>query len=253
MHRHQSRHLKDSVKRSPWDVPMMHEEEQILQVSNLKVTIEEEVVLRDLSFTVRRGEVVTILGPNGAGKTMLLRALLGTVPHEGKIAWEEGIRIGYVPQRLPYIRNIPLSVADFFALRRDKQVNVDELIQDVGLEREAKSKLISNFSSGQVQRLLIAWALARNPDVLLFDEPTTGIDVSGEVTVYALLTRLQRERNLTMLIVTHDLAVVHRLSSMVLCLNKELVCMGPPLSTLTPENLKRLYGTEVKFYQHNHG
>jgi zinc transport system ATP-binding protein len=232
---------------------MVQDEEQILQVSDLKVTIEDQVVLTDLSFSVRRGEVLTILGPNGAGKTMLLRALLGTVPHAGLITWAKGIGIGYVPQRLPYIKNIPLSVADFFALRQKAGANADEMLHAVGLGEDVKTKLIGDFSSGQFQRLLIAWALARNPDVLLFDEPTTGIDIGGEETVYTLLTRLQRERNLTMLIVTHDLAVVHRLSSLVLCLNKQLVCMGPPLSTLTPENLKRLYGTEVKFYQHKHG
>lgn len=230
----------------------MQEDSKILEVSGLKVTIDGQEVLTDLSFDLHQGEVMTILGPNGAGKTMLLRALLDTVPHQGRVAWKKGIGIGYVPQRLPYIKNIPLSVADFFALRTGGRANVREMLQSVDLDADAEKKLISDFSSGQFQRILIAWALARNPDVLLFDEPTTGVDVSGEETVYSLLSRLQRERNLTMVLVTHDLAVVHRLSSVVLCLNKELVCMGPPLSTLTPENLRQLYGTEVKFYQHHH-
>lgn len=232
---------------------MAHDNKQILQVSDLKVVVDDQVVLANLSFTVRQGDVFTILGPNGAGKTMLLRALLGTLPHEGLISWKKGVCIGYVPQRLPYIRNMPLSVRDFFALRKNGAADVGGILRAVGLSVELGDKRISDFSSGQFQRILIAWALARNPDVLLFDEPTTGIDIGGEETVYALLARLQRERNLTMLIVTHDLAVVHRLSSMVLCLNKQPVCMGPPLSTLTPENLQRLYGTEVKFYQHSHG
>jgi zinc transport system ATP-binding protein len=226
--------------------------EPILQVSALKVTLEDQVVLTDLSFGVRQGEVLTILGPNGAGKTVLLRALLGVVPYSGVVAWKKGVRIGYVPQRLPYIKNIPLSVAEFFALRRTGGPQVDKMLQAVGLGAELGEKPIGDFSSGQFQRILIAWALAKEPDVLLFDEPTAGIDIGGEETVYGLLTQLQRERNLTMLIVTHDLAVVHRLSSMVLCLNRRPVCMGPPLSTLTPENLQRLYGTEVKFYEHQH-
>ena len=88
--------------------------------------------------------------------------------------------------------------------------------------------------------------------MLLFDEPTTGVDIGGEETVYSLLARIHRERNLTMLLVTHDLAVVHRLSTTVLCLNRQAVCKGPPLTTLTPENLQRLFGTEVKFYEHRH-
>ncbi len=226
----------------------------VLQVSDLEVTLEDQVVLTGLSFSVTRGEILTILGPNGAGKTVLLRTLLGTVPHRGSIIWRQGTRIGYVPQRLPYIRNIPLSVADFFALKQRRgREDVDHLLQTVALGAGFAGKRIGDLSSGQFQRVLIAWALAGDPDVLLFDEPTTGVDIRGEETVYALLARLHRERNLTMLIVTHDLAVVHRLSSTVLCLDREPICHGPPLSTLTPENLERLYGTEVKFYEHRHG
>ena len=229
-----------------------HDEKPLLQVSDLKVTIESQVLLEKLSFTVKRGEVFTILGPNGAGKTVLLRALLGVLPHQGSITWKKGTRIGYVPQRLPYIRDIPLTVQDFFALKRDAGPDVDGMLHTVGLGAETAKKLMGDLSSGQFQRVLIAWALAGNPDVLLFDEPTTGVDIGGEETVYALLSKLHQERNLAMLIITHDLAVVHRLSTMVLCLNKQPVCQGHPLSTLTPENLKRLYGTEVKFYEHKH-
>jgi zinc transport system ATP-binding protein len=232
---------------------MTHDDEPILRVSELTVTLEDQAVLSDLSFEVRRGDILTILGPNGAGKTVLLCALLGTLPHQGLIEWKKGVRIGYVPQRLPYIRDIPLSVEEFFALKKGAVSDAGAMLHAVGLGPELAKKRIGDFSSGQFQRILIAWALASNPDVLLFDEPTTGVDIGGEETVYGLLSRLQRERNLTMLIVTHDLAVVHRLSSMVLCLNRRIVCMGPPLPTLTPDNLQRLYGTEVKFYEHRHG
>ena len=231
---------------------MAQEPEQVLVVSDLNVTLEDQVVLANLSFTVRRGEVWTILGPNGAGKTVLLRTLLGAVPYRGSITWKQGVRIGYVPQRLPYIKNIPLSVAEFFALKRNPKSGVGELLDAVGLGAEAAKRRIGDFSSGQFQRILIAWALANDPDVLLFDEPTAGVDIGGEETVYAFLSRLQRERNLTMLIVTHDLAMVHRLSSMVLCLNRQAVCTGPPLAALTPENLQRLFGREVTFYEHKH-
>jgi zinc transport system ATP-binding protein len=223
-----------------------------LRVSGLKVTLDGEVVVANLSFSVKSGQILTILGPNGAGKTVLLRALLGTVPHEGSITWKTGTRIGYVPQRLPYVRSIPLSVADFFALKRNAEADVGAMLGAVGLDAELRKKRIGDLSSGQFQRVLIAWALAGDPHVLLFDEPTTGVDIGGEETVYALLARLNRERNLTMLIVTHDLAVVHKLSSLVLCLNKQAICQGPPIPTLTPENLTRLYGTEVKFYEHKH-
>jgi zinc transport system ATP-binding protein len=228
-------------------------DELVLRVSDLSVVIEGRVAIAGLSFAVEAGEVLTILGPNGAGKTVLLRTLLGALPYEGSIRWKEGTRIGYVPQRLPYIRDIPLSVRDFFALKRNARADVQEMLRAVGLPEDIATQRIGDLSSGQFQRSLIAWALAGDPDVLLFDEPTTGIDISGEETVYALLGRLHEERNLTMLIVTHDLAVVHKLSSTVLCLNQQAICQGPPLTTLTPENLQRLYGAEVKFYEHKHG
>jgi zinc transport system ATP-binding protein len=226
--------------------------ETVLEVSDLGVELEREVVLAGVSFTLKRGEILTILGPNGAGKTVLLRALLGIVPHGGRVAWAGGTRVGYVPQRLPYVRDLPLSVADFFALKRSAAADVHELLRSVGLDGRMAERRMGELSSGQFQRILIAWALAGDPSVLLFDEPTTGIDVRGEETVYRLLARLQRERNLAMLVVTHDLAVVFDLSTTVLCLNRQAICHGPPVSVLTPERLQELYGTEVKYYQHRH-
>jgi zinc transport system ATP-binding protein len=230
---------------------MTRDDEVLLEVSDLEVTLEGQVVLEDVSFAVHRGEILTILGPNGAGKTVLLRALLGVVPHRGKIAWKAGIRIGYVPQRLPYIRDIPLSVEDFFGLKGARG-EARAMLRAVGLPAAMAGQRIGDLSSGQFQRVLIGWALLGDPRVLLFDEPTTGVDVHGAETVYALLERLHRERDLTILLVTHDLAVVYKHSSTVLCLNRELVCHGPPTSVLTPERLQQIYGTEVTYYQHHH-
>lgn len=246
------RHISAASPENGDGATYMDDDVPVLKVSDLKVTLAGETVLANLSFVVRRGEILTILGPNGAGKTVLLRALLGVIPYGGSIMWRKGTRIGYVPQRLPYIKSIPLSVADFFALKKDAEPDVDQMLRTVGLSGELANKRIGDLSSGQFQRVLIAWALAGDPQVLLFDEPTTGVDMSGEETVYALLARLHEQRNLTMLIVTHDLAVVHRLSSDVLCLNKQPICQGSPTSILTPENLQRLYGAEVKFYEHKH-
>jgi zinc transport system ATP-binding protein len=231
---------------------MADDAETILRVSDLNVSFDGELVIEGLSFGVRRGEILTILGPNGAGKTVLLRTLLGTVPHRGSIDWRKGTRIGYVPQRLPYIRDIPLSVEDFFTLKHGAGTGTAEKLSAVGLHADVARARMGTLSSGQFQRVLIAWALAGDPHVLLFDEPTTGVDVGGEETVYALLSRVHRERNLAMLLVTHDLAVVNKLSSTVLCLNRQPICHGPPIEVLTPESLQRLYGTEVKYYAHHH-
>lgn len=224
----------------------------LLQVADVSVTLEGETLIEHISFDVHQGEIVTILGPNGAGKTVLLRTLLGALPHHGTIVWQKNLSIGYVPQRLPYVKEMPLSVRDFFTLKRPPPVDTGSLLEDVGLAVDIDNKRMGDLSSGQFQRILIAWALAAEPQVLLFDEPTTGIDVTGEETVYGLLSRIHAERNLTMLLITHDLAVVHKLSSTVLCLNRRLVCQGSPIDVLTPSRLHELYGTEVAWYRHRH-
>ncbi len=239
-----------------------HAAEQVLVVSDLGVVLEDTVVLEHLSFEVYRGEILTILGPNGAGKTQLLRALLGVLPHTGSIRWAPGVRIGYAPQRLPYVREIPITVADFFSLKPaagtssgarsepDAETDVPGMLRTVGLDPGLATRQMGKLSSGQFQRVLIAWALSGDPDVLLFDEPTAGVDVGGAETVYRLLSRLHEERGLTLLLVTHDLAVVSELASRVLCLNKRPVCLGPPLEVLTPETLASMYGAEVVLHRH---
>ena len=206
-------------------------------------------IIKELSFRVQEGEIVTILGPNGAGKTTLLKTLLGMIPYKGKIQWKEGIKKGYVPQRLPFIKDFPLTVKEFFRLKENSKEKIKKVVKAVGLEKFLDRR-IGNLSSGEFQRTLIAWALLKNPKVLLFDEPIAGIDIRGEETIYSLLLKLNKKRKLTVLLVTHDLSVVFRFSSYVICLNRQPVCQGKPKKVLTPEALQKLYGTEIKFYSH---
>ncbi|RLC35347.1 MAG: metal ABC transporter ATP-binding protein [Candidatus Nealsonbacteria bacterium] len=223
----------------------------ILEVKNLNVILAGEEIIKNLSFEVKEGEVLTILGPNGAGKTVLLKTLLGVLPYQGEISWKQGIKIGYVPQRLPFIKDIPMSVSDFFKLKETLQEETKEILNSVGFKENFLNKKIGELSSGQFQRILVAWALVKNPNVLLFDEPTTGIDIGGEETIYTLLARLKEKRNLTILLVTHDLSVVYKFSNFVVCLNKCPICQGEPKEVLTLEVLQKLYGEEVKFYEHH--
>jgi len=224
--------------------------EIILEVKNLKVELEARKIIENLSFKVRKGDVLTILGPNGAGKTVLLKALLGFLPYQGEIHWTSNTKIGYVPQRLPFIKDIPLSIKEFFKLKGAKEKEIEENLSSVGLNKGFLNKKIGDLSSGQFQRVLIAWSLSLNPQVLLFDEPTTGIDIGGEETIYGLLKKLKKEKDLTILLVTHDLSVVYKFSNYVICLNKCPICQGWPKEILTRETLQKLYGEEVKFYQH---
>ena len=226
--------------------------EIILSVKNLNVELDNEDIIDNLSFNLNRGEVLTILGPNGAGKTVLLKSLLGALPYKGEIKWKEGIKIGYVPQRLPFIKDIPLNVLEFFKLKNATDKEIEEMLKLFKFNESFLNKKIGELSSGQFQRVLIAWSLAKHPDVLLFDEPTTGVDVGGEETIYSLLSELKKKRKLTIILVTHDLSVVHSFSDYVICLNKTPLCQGTPKKILTSANLQKLYKEEVKFYQHIH-
>jgi len=229
----------------------------VLKVENLNVELGGERILENLSFEVKEGEVLTILGPNGAGKTVLLKTLLGLLPYKGKIEWTppthhpEKIKIGYVPQRLPFIKDIPMSVGEFFKLKEASEKETKEIFNSIGLKKDILEKKIGDLSSGQFQRILVGWALILNPQILLFDEPTTGIDISGQESIYNLLEKLRKERSLTILLVTHDLSIVYKLTTNCLCLNKKMLCYSIP-KELTSERLSQIYGGEIKFYRHSH-
>jgi zinc transport system ATP-binding protein len=223
----------------------------ILKVKKLNVKLENEEIIKDFSFEMKEGEILTILGPNGAGKTVLLKTLLGILPYQGEIKWQKEIKIGYVPQRLPFIKDTPMSVREFFGLKGVSKKEIKETLNSAGLEDSFLNKNIGELSSGQFQRILVVWALIGNPDVLLFDEPTTGIDIGGEETIYTLLIKLKEKRNLTILLVTHDLSIVFKFSDFAICLNKCSICQGVPKEVLTAETLRKLYGEEIKFYEHH--
>lgn len=226
----------------------------LLNVQNMAVKINGEDVITHLSFDIQEGETLMILGPNGAGKTVLLKALLDILPHTGTITWKKGVKIGYVPQRLPYVKDIPLSVQEFFELKKVRKEDIIPMLRSVGIEGGADmlKKRMGTLSSGQFQRILVSWVLLDHPNVLLFDEPFAGVDVSGKESIYDLLGKLQKEKHLTIFLVSHDLSIVYSFATKVLCLNKKMVCTGSPQEVLTPENLSELYGGETKFYAHSH-
>jgi len=225
----------------------------ILKVENLNVSFDGEEVIKDLSFMVNRGEVLVILGPNGAGKTTLLRALLRLLPYRGKITWATE-DISYLPpQEMLQRKDLPpLSLEEFFKF---KNVSIDDILKVfklVGLNSSLLKRRYGVLSTGQFQRMIIGWALVDSPTVLLFDEPTSGIDIGGQETIYSLLHRFWKERNLTILLVTHDLNVVWEHAENVLCMNKEKLCYGKPKEVLTPVELKKIYGVGIKYYEHAH-
>ena len=155
--------------------------ESLLSVNNLRVDLDGKTLFNDISFELKAKETLVILGPNGAGKTVLLRSLLGLLPHQGEVVWQSGVKVGYVPQRVPANRDLPVTVGDFFELKNVSKTQALDLLHEVGLsESGLLDSQLGFLSSGQFQRVLIAWALAKNPGVLVFDEPTAGVDIGGE-------------------------------------------------------------------------
>lgn len=227
----------------------------ILKVEKLAVQFESMRILNDLSFSVDNGELLAIIGPNGAGKTVLLRTLIGSIPFSGTVEWAPGTRIGYVPQKLDLDRDIPITGFDFLrarvALAGNRAQDISSMLMQIGLPLEVARRPIGTLSGGQFQRILIAFALLGDPNVLLLDEPTAGVDVPGEERINELVHRLQQSQGLTVLFISHELSIVDRYATNVLCVGHGHPCFGPPRTLLTPETLRDLYGTEVKYHVHH--
>lgn len=228
----------------------------LLELNNVSAGYGKALVVEKVSFGLQRGETVVILGPNGSGKTTIFRAIIGALPHTGDIAMEPNARIGYVPQKIDLERNLPLTVREFLLLaEKPKELHPyspEEAVPLVGLSKAFLRKSIGTLSSGEFQRVLIAFALMNRPDLLLFDEPTASIDIGGQETVYELLHRLQEDQNFGLILISHDLTVVYQHADKVLCLHKRHAHFGVPEEVLTTEELKELYGSKVKFHRHAH-
>jgi zinc transport system ATP-binding protein len=227
-----------------------------LEVRDLAVRLGSVDVIRGVTFSLPRGSCLAIIGPNGAGKTVMLRALIGALPHTGVIDWAADTVLGYVPQRLDIERDLPLNGRDFLgaraALAGSSPAMQAQALHSVGLPEQVLSTPIGNMSGGQFQRLLIAFALLGRPNVLLLDEPAAGIDAPGQAQLNEVIHGLQDTQGMTVLLVSHDLSVVYRYADYVLCLGRHGACFGPPRSALTAEALYEVYGQPLGFHVHDH-
>jgi zinc transport system ATP-binding protein len=229
----------------------------VLDVAHLTVAFGRTEILRDVSFRVDSGTTLAIIGPNGSGKTVLLKALIGALPVTGTVSWAPETTIGYVPQKLDIDRDLPLTGLDFLGAKRDvcaaARSETTRVLALVELPADIAARPMGTLSGGHFQRLLLAFALIGQPTVLLFDEPTAGVDEPGHEGIYALFRRLQVEEDLTLILISHELSVVYRHADFVLCLSHRRPCFGPPLEILTPERLQEAYGTGMKFHLHDAG
>lgn len=223
---------------------------------------EEEPLFQDLSFRVKKGEFVMVIGPNGAGKTSLIKLIMRLYkPTSGHVHVYES-NIGYVPQYLSKDEFSPMTVRELLSLkitevgfwwgrnRREKEMRDALKITNVGyvLDRQIK-----HLSGGEFQRVMISYALIGNPGLLILDEPISGIDIHGEQDFFELLEKIHREKKVTLLMISHDIDVVYRYASQVICLNKSIVCHGAPIEVLTKEAIEKTFTTKHGVYHHQHG
>ncbi|MEJ2200310.1 MAG: zinc ABC transporter ATP-binding protein ZnuC [Desulfuromonadaceae bacterium] len=217
--------------------------ELLLEVSDVQLVLGGRTILEQIQLQVRRGEILTLVGPNGAGKTTLLRVMLGLLPAtSGRVYRRPKLRVGYMPQRLHLDPVFPLTVQRFLAMagttKKDKLL---ACLQEVGAAQVFEAA-IQTLSGGELQRVLLARALLRQPDLLILDEPVQGVDVHGQVELYRLIAEIRQRYGCAVLMVSHDLHLVMAATDRVLCLNRHICCSGTPGTVTSDPAFIRLFG-----------
>lgn len=228
----------------------------LLTIEGLSVSHGTHPALHCVDLTVEPGEIVTIVGPNGSGKSTLLRAVIGAVrPSAGRIVRKRGLRIGYVPQTLQIDATLPMTAGRFLQLPLRRSASVDAALERVGLPGFA-GRQMTRLSGGQFQRVLLARALMAEPEILLLDEPTQGLDQPGTAAFYLLIEEVRERLGCAVMMVSHDLHVVMSASDRVICLNGHVCCHGTPEVVASAPEYQALfgYGTQgaLALYRHAH-
>ncbi|MGI6406542.1 MAG: metal ABC transporter ATP-binding protein [Syntrophaceticus sp.] len=237
---------------------------KVLQLQNIYFTYSDRLILEEIDLVVEKGEILALIGPNGSGKTTLVKLILGLLKlTQGEILlfgtgvdqFKEWHRVGYVPQRAEISGKFPVTAREVAATGRFGRVGlchrlgqddwkaVEEALDMVGL-LSLQHQPIIELSGGQQQRVFIARALAGQPDILILDEPQVGLDDRYIHDFYQLLLQLNKEQEITVFIVSHDVGVLGALANRIACLNRRLICQGSPQEVLTAHNLSYIYGND---------
>ena len=228
----------------------------LLSVEKVQLEIDGQTILHSISFHILPKEIITVIGPNGAGKSSLVKIIAGLLqPSSGKIAIKPNIRLGYVPQKLHLDNSLPLKVSRFLSLANVTKDARNQALTTLGIQH-LSSKQMHNLSGGELQRVLLARAIARKPDLLLLDEPLQGVDVNGQIELYRLIAQLRDQLNCAILMVSHDLHLVMAQTDTVLCLNQHICCHGRPENVSQHPEYLKLFGSkaaeEISLYTHHH-
>lgn len=231
--------------------------ESLIRAKGISVTLGGRKVLHDINMAVNPDEIVTVVGPNGSGKTTLLRVLIGAIsPDMGRVQRAPGLRVGYVPQRLDLDQTLPISARRFLSLPvRQSRSAITAALERTGA-LSIQHQPLASLSGGQFQRVLLARALLADPQLLLLDEPTQGLDQPATAAFYTLIAELRDELGCAVLMVSHDLHVVMQASDRVICLNGHICCEGTPTSVSAAPEYRALFGTGTRgalaLYRHEH-
>ncbi len=229
----------------------------LVAAHGLTVRLGDRDILSGVDLAVRPGEIVTLIGPNGAGKSTLVRALLGLIaPAAGRVERQKGITVGYLPQRLTIDPTLPLTVRRFLRLwGHADDATLAALLEEVGVPQVADQP-VQGLSGGETQRVLIARALMREPDLLVLDEPNQGVDVGGQAEMFRLIDALRARRGCGVLLISHDLHLVMAATDRVVCLNGHVCCAGHPEDVSRHPEYLALFGPSaagaLAVYQHHH-
>ncbi|PTW63372.1 zinc transport system ATP-binding protein [Breoghania corrubedonensis] len=229
----------------------------LVETHNLGVHRSGRWLIEHVDLTVSRGEIVTLIGPNGGGKTTLVKTVLGLeAPDAGSLHRAPGLRIGYVPQKFHLDWTMPLTVSRLMTLTvRASRAEVLVALEETGVGHLMQAA-VQTLSGGEMQRVLLARALLRDPGLLVLDEPVQGVDFTGEIALYELISGIRRTHGCGILLVSHDLHVVMREADRVICLNRHICCSGVPQTVASSPEYRKLFGPRaaqaVSVYQHHH-
>ena len=247
-----------STESPPESTPESTGNGQLLISSHgLSVKAGGKMVLKSVDMEVRSGEIVTMVGPNGAGKTTLVRALLGLQPASaGSVSRRPGLRVGYMPQRFQVDIALPITAGRLLRLSSKANLaQMEEILEEVGAARLI-GRMLANLSGGELQRVLLARALLKRPDLLILDEPDQGVDVTGRLDLFETIAGIRSRRGCGILMISHDLHLVMSSTDRVICLNGHVCCSGHPASVVRHPAYIDLFGTRaasgLAVYTHEH-
>ncbi|GGC65611.1 zinc ABC transporter ATP-binding protein ZnuC [Marinobacter halophilus] len=230
--------------------------DSLVQLKQLTVQFDDRPVVDRVDLSVRRGDIITIIGPNGAGKTTLIKAILGLQrASSGQVSRASRLVIGYVPQHLTLEATLPLSVRRFMLLSGRTARECEAALERTGV-RHLQEASVHHLSGGEKQRLLLARALARRPDLLVLDEPAQGVDINGQAALYELIRELRDELDCGVIMISHDLHLVMAATDKVICLNQHVCCSGYPADISHDPAFIETFGHQVAeslaVYHHRH-